>query len=67
MAQGDLSITENELREAFNRSGLWRRGWNFQRAIATELVARSMRNAAIAAHKEQQKDGKPAPMQRALI
>jgi hypothetical protein len=68
MAQGDLSITEQELREAFRRSGLWRRGYDFKRAIETSSVLISLRGFVRARRdKEQQQDGKPAPMQRALI
>lgn len=61
-------ITERELREAFNRSGLWRRGWNYQRAITTAIVARCLRNTALALrHSVEQQTGKPTPVQRALI
>lgn len=59
------SITEHELREAFRRSGLWRDGWTYARAIATAIVLRGMRNTAIAIRIRQH--GSPAPIQRALI
>ena len=60
------TITERELRDAFKRSGLWRDGWNYRRAIATEIVLRGLRNTVIAIRTRQQQHGKPAPIQRAL-
>lgn len=67
MATTNENITERELREAFKRSGLWRCGWNFHRAITTALVAWSLRNNAIASRRSAEKNGKPVPMQQALI
>lgn len=61
------TITEPELREAFKLSGLWREGWNYQRAITTALVAWSLRNHVIAARRRAEKNGKPVPIQQALI
>ncbi len=61
-------ITNTELREAFRRSGLWRDGWTFQRAIENNCVYLAMRATVRAIRaKEEQQHGKPAPMQRALI
>lgn len=67
MRPDHINITEPELREAFKRSGLWRDGWNYQRAITTELVARCLRFSVIATRRSAEKNGKPAPMQQALI
>lgn len=60
--------TESELRWAFKLSGLWRDGWTFQRAIGTSSVFIGLR-ATVAAlrNRYQQQNGKPAPVQRALI
>jgi hypothetical protein len=58
-------ITTRELREAFKRSGLWRDGWTYARAIATACVLRGLTNTALAMRKRH--TGNPAPMQRALI
>lgn len=64
----ETNITERELRAAFQRSGLWRRGWTYSRAITTALVARCLRNTALALRRSiEQQTGKPAPRQRALI
>ena len=62
----DATITERELRDAFKRSGLWRDGWTYARAITTEIVLRGLRNTALAIRTRQQQHGKPAPIQRAL-
>lgn len=60
-------LTERELREAFRRSGLWRDGWTYARAIGTACVLRGLQNTAAALRARQQQNGNPAPMQRALI
>lgn len=68
MQQHADAITERELRAAFRRSGLWRDGWTYAKAVATESVYRGLRIFAAAMRaKEQQQYGKPAPIQRALI
>ncbi len=68
MPASDPDITETDLRAAFQRCGLWRRGWNYRRAITTEIVARCLRNTALAMRRSsEQLTGKPAPRQRALI
>lgn len=62
------TITETELRAAFNRSGLWRRGWNYARAIRTESVLRGLCNQAKAVRQRlERQTGTPAPIQRALL
>ena len=58
------NITEREMREAFQRSGLWRDGWNYQRAIDTDIVLRGLR-MIVAAMQRKEHNGKPAPRQRA--
>lgn len=62
------NITEDELRAAFKRSGLWRDGWTFAKAIATDCTRIGLR-ATAQAHRDryQQQHGTPAPMQQALI
>lgn len=60
-------ITEPELRQAFKRSGLWRDGWTFKRAVECALVFTGLRITAQAIRNRQQQHGKPAPVQRALI
>lgn len=68
MGPAAADITERELREAFNRSGLWRRGWSYQRAIeATPVLTSLIATIRAMRGKEQQQHGKPAPVQRALI
>lgn len=63
----DAETTTAELREAFKRSQLWRRGFSFIQAVNIPLVARSLRMQAIAHRKEHQRYGKPAPIQQALF
>lgn len=67
MATTDISITEAELREAFNRSGLRRDGYTFQRAVNTESIYRCLSSRVKHWHKAQQQNGKPAPVQQALL
>jgi len=40
-------ITEAELREQFQRSGLAARGWTFDRAMANSSIKTSLTNAAM--------------------
>lgn len=64
----EQTITTDELRAAFKRSGLWRHGWTFAKAIATECTLISLRGTAKSIrNKYQQQHGKPAPEQQALI
>ncbi len=56
-----------ELRAAFTRSGLWRDGWSYLKAIATPNVERSLHMQVIAHRKYLQQHGKPAPLQQALF
>jgi hypothetical protein len=67
METTDDNFTEKELRAAFKRSGLWRDGWNYAKAIATDCVRCGLHNTALAIRRKQQHDGKPAPQQQALI
>lgn len=68
MAADNAIITERELRDAFKRSGLWRRGWTYERAINNDLVLMGMRGAVRSMRKKfETQHGKPAPLQQALI
>lgn len=61
-------ITEPELRAAFQRSGLWRRGWTFQRALNNRCVLLAMLGTVRATRDRIERNtGKPAPAQQALI
>ena len=60
------TITEHELREAFQLSGLWRRGWTYKRAIETSLVLKGLQITAKAIRSRREKHGKPAPLQQAI-
>lgn len=42
------TATDAELRCAFRRSGLWRLGWEYSRAIAAPLVRWALERSAIA-------------------
>lgn len=59
--------TNNELRAAFKRSGLWRRGWTYARAIDETAVRISLRCAAIAAQRSNARRGEHTPTQLGLI
>lgn len=63
----DAGCTERELRDAFKRSGLWRSGWTFARAVQTSAVYIGLRATVRALRTRQQQHGKPAPIQRALF
>lgn len=51
----DASITDQELREAFKRSGIWRFGWTYERAKQAEAVLRSLLATVRARHLSQQR------------
>lgn len=53
--------TTDELRDAWRRSGLWRRGHTFQQDVAVPCIALGLRNVVIASHKQT-----ALPEQRAL-
>lgn len=64
----NATCTEQELRRAFHRSGLWRDGWTYQRAITTLEVCIGLHATVLAMRaRHHQQPGKPAPLQRALI
>jgi hypothetical protein len=62
-----MTPSTQELRDTFRRSGLWRMGWTFQRAIATPAIGTAIRCAASAARKRAEREGRPMPVQEALI
>lgn len=60
--------TADEFRTAYKLCRLRRIGVSLQKALSTPSTRLALRMTAIARRKkEQQKDGKPAPIQRALI
>jgi hypothetical protein len=60
--------TTAELKASFERCGLWRHGWTYDKAMAIECVRKSITSAAIAhRRKVERKQGKPLPVQPALI
>lgn len=63
----DLTATNDELRAAFQDSGLWREGWSFERAQACPLVWQSLQNMVRARRRNAERAGKPMPAQMALI
>lgn len=62
-----MTPSTQELRDAFRRSGLWRLGWTFQRAITVPAIGTAIRCAASAARKRAEREGRPMPVQEALI
>jgi len=63
----DTNPTAAELRRAFQRSGLWRRGWNYQRAITTPLILKTLEAQARAARLIAERQQPPPPDQLGLI
>ena len=59
--------TTADLKAAFKRSGIWRSGWDFNRAIAVPSIRTSITCAARAHQAKHTHQGKPAPIQPALI
>ncbi len=60
--------TTAELRDAFRRSGLWRRGWSFLKAQSVPYVASGLVYQVRAERARiEQEQGKPAPVQPALF
>jgi hypothetical protein len=60
--------TADELSAAYKLARLRWIGVSYQKALTTPCLRISLRNMAIVARaKEQQKDGKPAPIQQAQI
>lgn len=60
-------ITERELRDAYRRAGLWRRGWTFVRAIRADAVSVTLLAAARAARRRIEREHKPTQRQPQLI
>lgn len=63
----DLTATNDELRAAFQDSGLWRDGWTFERAQRCPLVWQSLQNMVRARRRNAERAGKSIPAQMALI
>ena len=62
-----MAPSTQELRAAFRRSGLWRLGWTFHRAITTPAICTAIRCAASAARKRAEREGHSIPSQLGLI
>lgn len=61
------SLDEHELREAFRRSGLWRRGWTYAQAIKNEGVLTGLRCTVQAHRRAVERRGEHLPAQLGLI
>lgn len=60
--------TTADLRDAFRRGRLWGLGWTFQKAVSVPYVAQALTNQVRAERARiEQQQGKPAPVQPALI
>lgn len=62
-----MNETEHELREAFNRSGLWRHGWTYAQAIKSEGVLTGLRCTVQAHRRATERRGEHLPAQMGLI
>lgn len=61
------TITERELRAAYKRSGVWRLGMTYERAISVPAIHTALSCSARAARRRAEKAGQPAPAQLCLI
>jgi len=59
--------TTAELKQAFRRSGLWRLGWTFDRAMACQVINTALCCMVRAQRCKAAKQGNPAPDQGVLI
>ena len=52
--------TTAELKAAWQRAGLWRLGWTFERAMAWKLTRQCMQTSALAARRTHHLPAQPA-------
>lgn len=62
-----MTETIADLKEVFKRSGLWRSGWTFEKAMECNVIRQSLGCAVRASRKKQKKQGNPAPLQPELF
>lgn len=60
-------ITERELRAAYKRSGVWRLGMTYERAVTVPAILTAMTSSAKAARRRAEQAGHPIPAQLGLI
>lgn len=60
-------ITERELRAAYKRSGLWRLGVTYERAIDVPAIRTALNCSVKAARRRAEQAGHPMPAQLGLI
>lgn len=56
-----------ELKAAFQRTGLWRMGWSFERAMKCKATCIGLKAIVRAERRALEKKGQPAPVQPGLI
>jgi len=56
-----------ELKSAFQRTGLWRIGWTYERAIKCKATRIGLEAIVRAERRALEKKGQPAPVQPELI
>ena len=56
-----------ELKAAFQRTGLWRMGWSFERALKNKATRIGLQAIVTAERRALEKKGQPAPVQPGLI
>lgn len=61
------TITERELRAAYKRSGDWRLGMTYERAISVPAIRTALNCSVKAAHRRAKQSGHPIPAQLGLI
>lgn len=61
-----MTPTEQDLKAAYKRSGLWRLGMTYQRAISLPPVLTALTCSVAAHHKKAAQTGKPLPHDRAI-
>ena len=61
------TVTDRDLRDAYKRSGLWRIGMSYDRAIGVPAILTAMSCSARAARRRAEKAGQQVPAQLCLI
>ena len=63
----EIEPTTDELRAAWQRAGLWRTGWSFERANNTAVIRQCLISAVKRTRRMAERSGQPHPTQPSLI
>ena len=59
--------TAADLRDAYDRSGLWRQGWSYEQAIKDPLILKALETQARATRRLAERRQQPQPEQLGLV